>query len=504
MADTWLDTLKSGFGFFGPRAIPQPAPMQPGTSTNPMNAYFTQLADPRYRKAMQSQNLFSNLLNFGAQMSAAGAPSLDPGYAGRTRAGALAGLGKGLMSGNQAYRDQMMNAIKLKSMMDTSKRAQAMHAVDLKTKQADLAQRENWAKQWKLPPQAATAPQILPDPLGDIADTYSGQGVSGGTQVSPPKIGQVPEQFAALGINPEQWAAIGRLPIELGQKMLVNLVKPKTGAPKVVDLGPSGNVTDEGVPLHSFGVFDQGKQIKTYEAPRKSGISISLGEDKGFGGAFGKGRAADFNAQLDASRNAAEQMSTIAFLQGVVNQPGFKTGASEPAMLALKSWGASLGMDVDTSQIGSKQAFVAKTSELVLNAVSKMKGALSNKELGFLESQQAGLEKTPEGNKLLLWLQRHQLEKASKFSDFAYEWKNEDTDKGIYDDPKSRVRNYQRMMRDWRDSGVFKQNPYEYVVGLAEDEEARLTNEGRLNEIEIAQRLESQFSLSLLARIYPR
>ena len=87
---------------------------------NPMNAYFTQLADPRYRQAMQQQNLFSNLLNFGAQMSAAGAPSFDPGYAGRTRAGALAGLGKGLMSGNQAYRDQMMNAMKLKSMMDTS------------------------------------------------------------------------------------------------------------------------------------------------------------------------------------------------------------------------------------------------------------------------------------------------------------------------------------------------------------------------------------------------
>ena len=87
---------------------------------NPMNAYFTQITDPRYRQAMQQQNLFSNLLNFGAQMSAAGAPSFDPGYAGRTRAGALAGLGKGLMSGNQAYRDQMMNAMKLKSMMDTS------------------------------------------------------------------------------------------------------------------------------------------------------------------------------------------------------------------------------------------------------------------------------------------------------------------------------------------------------------------------------------------------
>ena len=92
---------------------------------NPMNAYFTQLADPRYRKAMQQQNLFSNLLNFGAQMSAAGAPSLDPGYAGRTRAGALAGLGQGLTAGNQAYQNQLIQAIKLKQLMRQNEIAQA-------------------------------------------------------------------------------------------------------------------------------------------------------------------------------------------------------------------------------------------------------------------------------------------------------------------------------------------------------------------------------------------
>jgi hypothetical protein len=50
------------------------------------------------------------------------------------------------MSGNQAYRNQMMNAIKLKSMMDTSKRAKTMHDVDLKTKQIELARLEKFRK----------------------------------------------------------------------------------------------------------------------------------------------------------------------------------------------------------------------------------------------------------------------------------------------------------------------------------------------------------------------
>jgi hypothetical protein len=112
----------------GSGAIPQPAPMQPEPSTNPVNAYFTQLADPRYRQAMQQQNLFSNLLNFGAQMSAARAPSLDPGYAARTRAGALAGLGQGLTAGNQAYQNQLIQAIKLKQLMRQNEIAQAKEA----------------------------------------------------------------------------------------------------------------------------------------------------------------------------------------------------------------------------------------------------------------------------------------------------------------------------------------------------------------------------------------
>ena len=152
---------------------------------NPMNSYFTQMMDPGYRQAMQQQNLFSNLLNFGAQMKAAGAPSLDPGYAGRTRAGAWSGLGKGLMSGNQDYRNQMMNAIKMKSMMDTNKLNQ------LKLKNT-LARQKYFGG--LINPAQAQKPQVT-DPRGDIADTYSGIGVSGGTQEASPIIGQVPGQF---------------------------------------------------------------------------------------------------------------------------------------------------------------------------------------------------------------------------------------------------------------------------------------------------------------------
>ena len=156
---------------------------------NPMNAYFTQLADPEYRQAMQQQNLFSNLLNFGAQMSAAGAPSLDPGYAGRTRAGALAGLGKGLMSGNQDYRNQMMNAIKLKSMMEANKRAQAMHDVNLTLKKQEAAKREDWNKYLKTlqSPTVGGVPATPPLTEADYKEEFaSGDSPEGATMVESP------------------------------------------------------------------------------------------------------------------------------------------------------------------------------------------------------------------------------------------------------------------------------------------------------------------------------
>ena len=42
-----------------------------------------------------------------------------------------------------------------------------------------------------------------------------------------------------------------------------------------------------------------------------------------------------------------------------------------------------------------------------------MKGALSDRELGFLQAQQANLSASPAGNRLLLVMQKQQLNKAA-------------------------------------------------------------------------------------------
>jgi hypothetical protein len=131
------------------------------TKQNPMNAYFSQMMDPRYRQAMQQQNLFSNLLNFGARMNAAGAQTTDPGAKQRGQSAAWAGLGQGLMSGNQDYRNQMMNAIKLKSMMDTNKLAR-------EKAQLEIARMKQQNKFWYGGGTQAKAPPTVAPPTEDF------------------------------------------------------------------------------------------------------------------------------------------------------------------------------------------------------------------------------------------------------------------------------------------------------------------------------------------------
>ena len=86
--------------------------------------YFSQIANPEYRQAQQQQNLFSNLLQYGAQMRAAGAPTTNVGQPALLASRALGTLGQNMNKGNQAYQNQIINAIKLKSLMRQNELAQ--------------------------------------------------------------------------------------------------------------------------------------------------------------------------------------------------------------------------------------------------------------------------------------------------------------------------------------------------------------------------------------------
>ena len=161
-------------------------------------------------------------------------------------------------------------------------------------------------------------------------------------------------------------------------------------------------------------------------------------------------------------------MQTVDTLLNLLAQDDFETGPWEEFKLPLKTLGLSFGLfkndDTTVDNIASAEAFRAKAYEIVLNSVSKMKGALSDKELGFLSAQGPTLSKTTEGNKLLLYLNKHQLNKASKFREYVISWSDTNNEGSFPQDGAS----YNKMISDWKKSDTMTQNPYQYIKNEAE------------------------------------
>ena len=89
-----------------------------------LTQYFSRMTDPKFQQAQQQQNLFSALTRLGGGLMAAGAPTTQPGQGQRVFGSAMANFGKDLAGSNQNMQNQLMNAIKLKSVMTKNQIAQ--------------------------------------------------------------------------------------------------------------------------------------------------------------------------------------------------------------------------------------------------------------------------------------------------------------------------------------------------------------------------------------------
>ena len=260
---------------------------------------------------------------------------------------------------------------------------------------------------------------------------------------------------------------------------LASALKPKTGAPKTVEMGPAldsagkAKVDDKGSPLFKYNVYNvDGTVQSSFEAPRKSGISIDVGKkgQEKFQEVLASNNAKAFAGHLDASDKAQGSLTTVGQLLDIVADPDFTSGPYQSFMLPLKSFALSFGLigqdDKTIDNIASAELFRAKTYELALAAVSKMKGALSDRELGFLQAQQASLSATPAGNRLLLVMQKQQLNKAAAFRDYVNNWAKENNEGKFPADNAS----YSKMMQDWQKSDIMTENPYQFVIKTIEKE----------------------------------
>jgi hypothetical protein len=263
---------------------------------------------------------------------------------------------------------------------------------------------------------------------------------------------------------------------------LYNLTEGSDGSIKISKVGGAGSTTT----------------INTGDSGSKEFLKI-----------LSKGASEEFNSQLKTSYASIDTLNTFKQLFSLLNREDFDTGVLEDAIRPLQSIAKSFGLEslIDTEDLASKELFVAKANELVLASVAKMKGALSDRELGFLAEQNVNLRSTTKGNKFLLLLQMQQIEKSIKFAPFANAWGDlnaTDTD-GQISTPKQ----YRNMIRDWKASPVMSENPYQFISRLSDGRERELVigagggydDDGRIvglsedQRIQIGRALEEEFNL---------
>ena len=163
---------------------------------------------------------------------------------------------------------------------------------------------------------------------------------------------------------------------------------------------------------------------------------------------FGELRATSINENIIApAQKADETIQNIDTALRLLEENPNISGLGEEGILRLKETVGGLvrlfGVDpekagINLKDIGKQQVFESIVNKLVLDQTSKLKGALSNKELDFSGKATAQLGTSVEANKVILAFQKRAAVKAINVSEKAQEYfsKNETFGKGEIDGKK--------------------------------------------------------------------
>ena len=300
---------------------------------------------------------------------------------------------------------------------------------------------------------------------------------------------------------------------------IITAQKGKTGKMNVIRSGPAMDnngqqkTNSKGDLLFEFIRQDaSGNTLDTFEAPKASGTTINLDKNKE---QAGKKRLdlmfKDWEEYRSASSDAIKNLPNVEQLLTMVTDENFVSGWDAEFKLKARQIGKVLGFDVDDEALSSAESFRSGAYKLVLGSVSQMKGALSDKELAFLQAQNPSLALSTNTNKILLYTMKHAMDKAATFNQHTRDWERENK-------PIESVEDYNKMIDDFKSQEINQLNPKDYIQGLAEQEEVQLILgaggqvddngnliEGSLTDKQIdkiANRLEQKYSLTLLDKAF--
>ena len=122
-----------------------------------------------------------------------------------------------------------------------------------------------------------------------------------------------------------------------------------------------------------------------------------------------------------------------------MQDPNVYQGTAGEKVLQAKRLAKSIGIDV--GEVGPAEAAQAITAQLALNARSPaggagMPGAMSDADREYLKSMQPGIERTPDGNRLIVDVNRKLNQRAVDVDKFRQDYvkKNGRLNEGFYRD----------------------------------------------------------------------
>jgi hypothetical protein len=181
------------------------------------------------------------------------------------------------------------------------------------------------------------------------------------------------------------------------------------------------------------GTDEYNKYIKDVTGKSGTNINVSTGvpftkeQEK-----FGELRAKNVSENIIAPASKADEtIQNIDTALKLLEQNPNISGLGEEGILRLKETVGGLvrlfGIDpekagIDLEKIGQQQVFESIVNKLVLDQTSKLKGALSNKELDFSGRATAQLGTSVEANKVILAFQKQAAIKVINLSEKAQEY----------------------------------------------------------------------------------
>jgi len=227
------------------------------------------------------------------------------------------------------------------------------------------------------------------------------------------------QQYAAT-LPAEQQAAIQAMP-ELGAELAKNQFMPKkpvfekvgnqlidvtSGTPTVAFTGQAEAVPNTAaIQEYNFAVGQgyPGSFESWKNAQKPAGTTINMGQEKAESKAVGEYFGKQYSEIQSAGYLASNKLNKVSRLNNLLE--GVNTGKLTPAGVEIASTAQSLGFTVDP-KLGNKQAAEALTNEMALelrnpSGGAGMPGAMSDADRQFLRGMVPGIEKTPEGRKMI-------------------------------------------------------------------------------------------------------